>query len=154
MSLVQMRDKDHICTHRTHRRLGRIYSCSNDSIEQLPSFFYFSLLYYIPFSFLLDIFFIYISNVITFQVPPPRNLLSHLFFPCFYESVLPPTSPLLPPYPCIPLHWGIKQDLGLLLPLMPNKAILCYICSWSRGSLHVYSLVDGLVLGVLGVLVG
>jgi hypothetical protein len=40
-------------------------------------------------------------------------------------------------------HWGIKhpQDQGLLLSLMPDKAILCYICSWSCGSLHVYSLV-------------
>jgi hypothetical protein len=26
-------------------------------------------------------------------------------------------------------------------PLMPDKAILCYICSWSHRSLHVYSLV-------------
>ena len=29
---------------------------------------------------------------------------------------------------------------------MPDKAILCYICSWS----HVYSLVDGLVPGCSG----
>jgi hypothetical protein len=33
---------------------------------------------------------------------------------------------------------------------MPNKAILCYICSWSHGSLHVFSLVDGLVPGSSG----
>ena len=25
------------------------------------------------------------------------------------------------------------------LPLMSDKAILCYICIWSPGSLHVYS---------------
>ena len=31
------------------------------------------------------------------------------------------------------------------LPLMPDKAILCYICSWSHGFLHVYSLVGGLL---------
>jgi hypothetical protein len=31
--------------------------------------------------------------------------------------------------------------------LKPNKAILCYICSWSHESLHVYSLVGGLVPG-------
>jgi hypothetical protein len=31
--------------------------------------------------------------------------------------------------------------------LMTDKAILCYICSWSHGSLHVYSLVGGLVPG-------
>jgi hypothetical protein len=29
---------------------------------------------------------------------------------------------------------------------MPNKAIFCYIFSWIRGSLHVYSLVGGLEL--------
>jgi hypothetical protein len=29
--------------------------------------------------------------------------------------------------------------------LMSNKAILCYICGWRHGSLHVYSLVGGLV---------
>jgi hypothetical protein len=28
---------------------------------------------------------------------------------------------------------------------MSHKAILCYICSWSLESLHVYSLVGGLV---------
>ena len=35
------------------------------------------------------------------------------------------------------LHWGIKpsQDQGPLLPLMPDKSILCYICSWSHGYL-------------------
>ena len=27
----------------------------------------------------------------------------------------------------------------LPLPLMSDKAILCYICIWSPGSLHVYS---------------
>ena len=35
-------------------------------------------------------------------------------------------------------------------PLMPDKAILCYICSWSYGSFHVYSLVGGLVTGSFG----
>ena len=33
---------------------------------------------------------------------------------------------------------------------MPNKAILCYICSWSHVSLNVYSLVGGLVPGSSG----
>jgi hypothetical protein len=31
--------------------------------------------------------------------------------------------------------------------LMPDKVIFCYICSWSYGSLHVYSLVGGLEPG-------
>jgi hypothetical protein len=60
---------------------------------------------------------------------------------------------LLPPYcPGITLHWGIKpsQDQGSLLPLMPDKAILCYICNWSHGSLHVYSLVRDLLPGSSG----
>jgi hypothetical protein len=30
---------------------------------------------------------------------------------------------------------------------MPDKAILCYICSWSYGPSHVYTLVSGLVPG-------
>jgi hypothetical protein len=31
---------------------------------------------------------------------------------------------------------------------MPNKAILCYIRSWSHGPLHVYSLFSDLVPGI------
>jgi hypothetical protein len=38
----------------------------------------------------------------------------------------------------------------LPVSLMPDKAILCYICSWSHGSLHVYSLVGDLVPGSSG----
>jgi hypothetical protein len=33
---------------------------------------------------------------------------------------------------------------------MPSKAILCYICGWSHGSLHVYSWVGALVPGSSG----
>jgi hypothetical protein len=99
----------------------------------------------------LDIFFTYISNIIPFPVPPeaPYSIPS----PCFFEAVPSPTHPLLPNCPLIPLHWDIEpsQDQGLLLPLVPNKAILCYICSWSHRPLHVYSLVDGLVPGISGV---
>jgi hypothetical protein len=56
----------------------------------------------------------------------------------------------LPPHPCsIPLLWGIKppQDLVPPFPLMPNKVVLCYMCSRSHGLAHVYSLVGGLVPG-------
>ena len=72
--------------------------------------------------------------------------------PCFYEAAPLHTHPLLPLSPGIPLHWGIEhsQDQGPLLPLMNDKVILCYICSWSHGSLHVYSLVGGLVPGSSG----
>jgi hypothetical protein len=77
--------------------------------------------------------------------PPQPTIPSPI--PCFYEGVPPPTHLLPPQCPGIPLHWGIKpsQDQGALLPLMPNKTILCYVCGWSHGSLHVYSLVGGLV---------
>jgi hypothetical protein len=53
----------------------------------------------------------------------------------------------LPPH-CLSilLCWGIEplQDQGLTLPLM-SDGILCYICSWSHGSIHVYSMIGGLV---------
>jgi hypothetical protein len=58
--------------------------------------------------------------------------------PCLHASALLPSHLLLPHTPSIPLCWGIKpsQDQRLLLPLMSNKAILCFICSWSHESLH------------------
>jgi hypothetical protein len=96
--------------------------------------------------FLLDIFFIYISNVIPFPGFPSENPLSHLPSPCS------PTYPLPLTCPGIPLHCGIEpsQDQWPLLLLMSNKAILCYICSWGHRSLHVYSLVGDLVPGSSG----
>lgn len=47
----------------------------------------------------------------------------------------------------IPLSWGNKppQYQGPPVPLMPDKALFCYICAWSHESLQVYSLVGGLV---------
>jgi hypothetical protein len=77
----------------------------------------------------------------SFQKPPIPSP-----FPSFYEGVPPPTHPFLPPSPGIPQHWGIKpsEDLGPLLPLISDKAILCYIYGWSHGFLKVYSLVGGL----------
>ena len=78
--------------------------------------------------------------------------LSWLPYPCFYEGVLTFIHSLLPPHPCIPLSWGIQpsQEHGPLLLFMPDKATLCYICDWSHGSLHVQSLVGGLVPGSSG----
>ena len=98
------------------------------------------------FSFLLGIFFIYISNVIPLPHFPYKKPLSHAPSPCS------PTHPLLLPGPGIPLHWGIEpsQDQGPLFPLMSNKALFCCLCSWSHGSLHVYTLVGGLVPGSSG----
>jgi hypothetical protein len=62
------------------------------------------------FLFLLDILFIYISNVIPFSGFPSGNLLSHPSSPGFYEGAPPPIYPLLPPCPDIPLHWGIQPS--------------------------------------------
>ena len=45
--------------------------------------------------------------------------------------------------PCYDIK--LSHDQGPPLPLMPDKVILCYICSWSHGSLHVSSLVGGLL---------
>ena len=69
--------------------------------------------------FLLDIFFIYISNVIPFSCFPSKNSLSHSPppFPCL------PTHTLPLPCPGISLHWGIEpsQDQGPLLSLMSHR---------------------------------
>jgi hypothetical protein len=65
--------------------------------------------------FLLDIFFIYISNVIPFPSFPSENLLLPPSSPCS------PTHTLQLPGLGIPLYWGIelsRADQGPLLPLM------------------------------------
>jgi hypothetical protein len=95
---------------------------------------------------LLDIFFIYISNVILFPGLPSGNPLFYSPPPVSMKVLHhSPTHPLLSSCPGIPLYWGIEppQALRPFFPLMFNKAILCHICGWSHGSLHVYSLVDG-----------
>jgi hypothetical protein len=108
-----------------------------------------SVLFFLFFS---DISFIYISNVIPFPGFPSAISLSHNISSCFYDSAHPPTHPLPPHQPDIPLHCGIDplQDKGTLLPLMAYKTILCYICSWNHGSHHLYSSVGGLVSGSTG----
>jgi hypothetical protein len=70
-----------------------------------------------------------------------------LSFPSFYDGVPPSTYQLPPPNPQLPYTGAsIKPSQGPLLSLMPDKAILSYMCSWS----HVYSFVDGLVRGSSG----
>ena len=85
--------------------------------------------------------FVYTSSVIPFLGSPPKTPY------CFYEGPFPPTHPLLLHHPSISLHWCLEssQNQGPLLPLMPDKAILCCIYSWSHGFLCVYSLFAGLV---------
>ena len=94
---------------------------------------------------LLDIFFMYISNVIPVPGFHPENPLSS-------PTPFSPTQPLLLPRHGIRLYWGIEplQDQAPLLSLMSDKAILCYLCGLSHGSLHVYSLVGGLAPGSSG----
>jgi len=98
--------------------------------------------------FLLGILCIYISNVILF----PSSLLSLapplLLWGC--STFHPPLPP--PPWHFFPLHWEeeLTQDHRPLLLLMPDNDILCYIWGWSHGSLHVYSLIDGLDSGSSG----
>jgi hypothetical protein len=66
----------------------------------------------------------------------------------FYEGVPPPTH--TPHSSSIPLSWGMKppQEHGPPFPFMPDKAILCYICSWwvSPWALLWVQLVDIVVL--------
>jgi hypothetical protein len=87
------------------------------------------------------------------QYPCPTQTHYPIPSPLASMRVIPHSSTqLLLPRPCIHLLWGIKhsQDQGPLLPLMPDKATLCYICGWSHGLLHVYSLLSGLVPGSSG----
>ena len=94
---------------------------------------------------------IYISNVIPFPGfisenphPIPDSSASMRAFP------YPPTPTSLPWHSPTLGHRTFTGPRALL-PLMPDKAILCYICRWSHESLHVYSLVGGLVRESSGV---
>jgi hypothetical protein len=100
--------------------------------------------------------FYWIFSLFTFQMlspfpVPPSETPYPISLPPVSMRVLPhpPNHPLLPPCLGIPLYWVMEpsQEKGPPPPIMPNKAILCYICSWSHGSLHVYCLVGGLVPG-------
>jgi hypothetical protein len=86
----------------------------------------------------------------------PFFLVSHMItcYPLLHPPAHQPTHscflilPFL--YTAIRLHFGPSQDQWPLLPLMTNKAILCYICIWSHGFHRVYSFVGGLVPGSSG----
>jgi hypothetical protein len=97
-------------------------------------------------------YFIYLHfKFYTFWVSPLQTLYSTSPPHCFYEGDLPPTHPFQSHQPSFPLCWGIdpSQNQGLPLPLMPDMAILYYICSWSQshGFVHEYSFVGGFVPG-------
>jgi hypothetical protein len=131
----------------------RIVNFYQPSLFSFKSFqvFFFTFKFFFSI-FLLVILFIYISNVIPLPSFPSTNPLSPPLTPCLYEGAPPPAHPLPLQCPSIPLCWVIEssQDQGLPLPLMPNKAILCYISSWSHGSPHVCSVVGDLVPGSFG----
>ena len=75
----------------------------------------------------------------SFPVSPRQTPCHPLLFTSVRVVLHPPTHFCLTSLSS-PLHWGIKppQDQGPSVPLMPDKAILCYICNWSHGPLHVY----------------
>ena len=77
-----------------------------------------------------------ITPFLVFPPQPPHPISLSLPFASMRVLLHPLT------YSCIPLRWGIKspREQGPLLPLMPDKSILCHMCFWSHGSLHVYIL--------------
>ena len=93
----------------------------------------------------------------------------YLHFKCYPLSRFPPSQKLpsnpsapdsMRVFPQLPFHSYLStlkfppphlhRTKGPLLPLMSHKVRLCYICSWSSGSLNVYFLVSGLVSGSSG----
>jgi hypothetical protein len=115
--------------------------------------FFLLLFVWLDFIFSLAVLFIYISNVIPFPGFPYGNPLSHpLSLLLLGSPTHPPTHPLPPHHIAILLHWGIKpsQYQWPLLPLIPDKTILCYINSWTLEYFHVCSLVGGLFPGSSG----
>jgi hypothetical protein len=98
--------------------------------------------------------FYWIFSLFTFKYSPlslcsPGKPLIPSTFPLRYEGV---HTPIPDSLPLNSLYWSIEpsKDQGPLLPLMPNKVILCFICSWSHGSLHVHTLVGDLFPGSSG----
>ena len=107
-----------------------------EEIPHLATYFFFHWIFYL-FTF---------QMLSPFQTPPPETLYS-IPPPCFDKGA--PCSPPIHSHLLalvFPYTWP-SQDQAPLLPLMPNKAILCYIWGWSHGSLHMYSLVGGLFPG-------
>jgi hypothetical protein len=100
------------------------------------------------FFFFYESFHSFTSQVISnFLVAPPTHTLPAIPPPCLYEGTPPLTHLLLPHSSSITLHRGIKppQDQGPPLPLISDKAILCYLCIWSNGFLPEYSLVTFII---------
>jgi hypothetical protein len=80
-------------------------------------------------------YFLYISNVIPFPCLPPELPTPPLSPASMRVFPHPPTNPASPPLSSPTLGHCAFMGPRSLLPLMPSKAILCYICGWSHGSL-------------------
>jgi len=117
-------------------------------------FFFFNSIFIYQFKyvyfFLLEFLkFIYISNDIPFPSFLSINSLSHLPLPFWGCSPMHPHTPSLLFALTLPYTVGVEswQEQGLLHPLVPSMAILCYICNWSHRSVHLYFLNGDLVPG-------
>jgi hypothetical protein len=113
------------------------------ALQNLFNFMKSLFLYFLTLNRLLFYFFIYLH----FKCYPLSSFLLR-------KPPNPTPLPLITNTPTPPsLSWHsptLGQDQGPLLSFMSHKDILCYIYSWIHGSLHVYSLVGGLVLGSPG----
>jgi hypothetical protein len=102
----------------TNQKQNKTKKCYLTSSSFIYLFVY--LFIFIFLSLLLDIFFIYITNVIPFPGFPSKNPLSHPPSPCL------PTHPFPLPCPGIPLHWVIEpsQDQGPPIDVQQSHPLL------------------------------
>jgi hypothetical protein len=120
---------------------------SNTAVQRDSSFiwfFFFFLLwriflFFFLMNFLLDIFFIYISNVNLLSHPPNPSSLLLLLWECPSTHLPTPTSP-----PSVPLHWGIyRAFIGpRTSPLQRMQLEPCVLLCWW---LSPWELLGGLV---------
>ena len=87
-----------------------------------------------------------------FKCYPPSSFPLHKphilsLFPLLLWGSSPINPPTSSPWHSYKLEHQAFTGPRASLPLLPDKAVLCYICSWSHGSLCVYSLVGGLFPG-------
>jgi hypothetical protein len=94
--------------------------------------------------FILDIFFIYISNVIPFSGLPSRSPLSHPFFPCLYEG----THSYLPGLAF--LYTGALNTLRPKVPLLPRCPTRPSSATYVTGALNPSMCTLWLVVQSLG----
>ena len=83
-----------------------------------------------------------------FLVSPLETPYPILPSPASMRVFLHPLTPASLPWHSLTLECSCKplHEQCPLLPLMPEKVMLYYILCWNHGFLHVYSLIDGLVI--------